>query len=74
MLLLILRRCLAALFTLLLVSLLIFVATEVAPGDVATALLGRDGTPEQYAYVRAQLGLERPASVRYLNVIKLALG
>jgi peptide/nickel transport system permease protein len=73
MLLLILRRCLAALFTLLLVSLLIFVATEVAPGDVATALLGRDGTPEQYAYVRAQLGLDRPATARYGEWLRTVL-
>ena len=73
MLLLILRRCLSAVFTLLLVSVLIFVTTEVAPGDVATALLGREGTAEQYAFVRAQLGLERPASVRYLAWLRTTL-
>jgi peptide/nickel transport system permease protein len=71
--LLIFRRFLAAIFTLLLVSVLIFVATEVAPGDVATALLGRDGTPEQYAYVRAQLGLDRPALARYLEWLRMVL-
>lgn len=73
MLLLILRRCLAAGFTLFLVSLLIFGATEVAPGDVATALLGRDGTAEQYAYLRAQLGLNRPASERYVTWLRTLL-
>jgi len=59
------RRVATALVTLLVVSLLIFVATEVLPGDVATALLGREATPARLAAVRAQLHLDRPAHVRY---------
>jgi peptide/nickel transport system permease protein len=62
---LVVRRLLSALFTLVLVSLLVFVLTEILPGDVATALSERDATPQQIASLRQQLGLERPPHVRY---------
>jgi peptide/nickel transport system permease protein len=47
------------------VSLLIFAATEILPGDVATAILGQSRTPEAVAAIRASLGLNRPAYIRY---------
>jgi peptide/nickel transport system permease protein len=60
-------RLAAAVLTLLVVSVLIFVGTEILPGDAAQAILGRDATPADIAQVRKELGLERPAPVRYLD-------
>lgn len=48
-------------------SLLIFIITEALPGDVAQVLLGTDATPEAVAQLRAQLGLDRPLPVQYLD-------
>ena len=49
------------------VSVLIFVGTEVLPGDVAQAVLGQGATPEAVAKLRGDFGLDRPASFRYLE-------
>jgi peptide/nickel transport system permease protein len=40
------RRLLLGLVTLLLVSVVVFVATQYLPGDAAQAVLGRSATPE----------------------------
>ncbi len=61
------NRILLSLLTLLLVSIIIFAAVEVLPGDVATRILGREATPESLATLRAQLHLDVPAPVRYLQ-------
>jgi len=55
--------------TLLVVSLAIFLITEVLPGDVATVMLGKDATEANLERLRADLGLNRPAHVRYLDWI-----
>ena len=60
-------RVLAGIATLLVVSALVFLGTEVLPGDAASAVLGRSATPEQLAELREQMGLDRPAPVRYLD-------
>jgi peptide/nickel transport system permease protein len=60
-------RIVTSLLTLLLVSIIIFAALEVLPGDVASRILGRDATPESLAALRAQLHLEDPALQRYLD-------
>ncbi|GBD42733.1 Glutathione transport system permease protein GsiC [bacterium HR40] len=52
--------------TLLAVSFLIFAGTEILPGDVAEAILGQTATPEAVASIREELGLDRPAWLRYL--------
>lgn len=70
---LILSRVALGLLTLLAVSLLIFLATEVLPGDVASAVLGQGATPETLAVFRHELGLDRPAYVRYLEWLFNAL-
>lgn len=49
------------------VSVMVFVATEVLPGDVARAVLGQGVTEEGLASIRERLGLDRPAYVRYLE-------
>ncbi|WP_347882416.1 ABC transporter permease [Bradyrhizobium sp. SSUT18] len=61
------RRVLQGGLTLLLVSLLVFVGTELLPGDVAQAVLGQSATPESVSELRAQMGLDRPAPLRYLS-------
>jgi peptide/nickel transport system permease protein len=48
-------------------SLLVFSLTELLPGNVAQAMLGLDATPEAVARLRAELGLDRPFPVRYLE-------
>ncbi|MBU4681961.1 ABC transporter permease [Cedecea davisae] len=63
----ILHRLLLGILTLWLVSVLIFVGTELLPGDVASAILGQNGTPETIAALRLQLGLDKPAVYRYLH-------
>jgi peptide/nickel transport system permease protein len=64
--LLIVRRILLSFVTLLLVSLIVFSILEILPGDVASRILGRDATPESLELLRTELGLDRPAAVRYL--------
>jgi peptide/nickel transport system permease protein len=62
---LLIERILSSLLTLFLVSLLVFSALEILPGDVATRILGRDATPEALAILRERLNLDQPAIVRY---------
>ncbi len=64
---LVIRRSLMSIVTLLLVSLIIFSMLEVLPGDVASRILGRDATPETLEQLRTELGLDKPAPVRYLT-------
>lgn len=51
--------------TMLAASVMIFAGTEILPGDLATAILQNSATPENVAEMRKQLGLDRPAVVRY---------
>lgn len=53
--------------TLLMVSLLVFMITNLLPGDAAQELLGQAATPETVAALRAQFGLDQPAPLRYLH-------
>ena len=48
-------------------SVLIFVGTEILPGDLASAILQNSATPESLAEMRKELGLDRPAPVRYIE-------
>lgn len=61
------RRVAAAIATLVIVSILVFVGTEVLPGDAAGAVLGRNATPAQVEEMRALMGLDRSAPERYLD-------
>lgn len=70
----VLRRLPSLLATLLAVSLLTFLMTSLLPGDPALQILGAENaTPEAIANVRADLGLDDPLPVRYLNWIGDAL-
>ena len=62
-----LRRALYTVFTLFVVSLIVFGITQVLPGDAAVMLLGESATPEALAAVRARLGLADPVWAQYLN-------
>jgi peptide/nickel transport system permease protein len=55
------------------VSGLIFAAVQILPGDVAVMILGTSATPQDLAALRARLGLDRPAVVRYLDWIRGAV-
>lgn len=55
------------LITLVLVSILTFFIVQVLPGDPALLMLGTEGTPEVYARLRNEMGLERPLLERYLR-------
>ncbi len=48
-------------------SLLIFVGTQILPGDVAQSILGQSATEQSLANLREQLGLNDPPVVRYFN-------
>jgi len=55
------------LLTLVVVSLAIFGVTEVLPGDVAEAVLGKSRTPGALETLREQMGLDQPPWKRYLS-------
>jgi len=59
--------------TLFVVSILIFFAVELLPGDVAQAVLGQSATEETLQALRDQLGLERSVFVRYFDWLGGAL-
>jgi peptide/nickel transport system permease protein len=62
----ILRRLMLLLLTMLLVSIAVFLITESSPGNVARNVLGSFVTPEQEASFLAQMGLDKPAYIRYV--------
>ena len=64
---LVVERLALGLLTIFLVSILIFLGTEILPGDVATAVLGQSATPDAVAAMRKTLGLNDPALQRYLR-------
>ena len=60
-----LKRIAMLLVTMIIVSLLAFVAFDLISGDAASAMLGTEATPEKLAALREELGLNRPLLVRY---------
>ncbi|OZA12590.1 MAG: ABC transporter permease [Rhodobacterales bacterium 17-64-5] len=61
------QRLLLGVLTLFIISVVIFGATELLPGDLARELLGQSATEETLAALREQLGLNDPAPLRYWN-------
>ena len=59
------KRIAMLLVTMVIVSLLAFVAFDLISGDAATAKLGTEATPEKIAALREEMGLNRPLLVRY---------
>ncbi len=62
-----LRRLLLGIVVLILVSIVVFLATQALPGDPARAILGRSATPASLAALRRQLHLDRPVFEQYLT-------
>ncbi|MCW6003516.1 ABC transporter permease [Micromonospora sp. CPCC 205371] len=62
-----LRLVAGAVALLLAVSVVLFVAVQVLPGDPVTQALGSTYTPERGAQLRAQLGLDAPVAEQYLR-------
>src|SRR6516162_1568821 len=60
-------RAALGVLTLFAVSVVIFVCTQILPGDVASAVLGQQATPDALRVFRAELGLDRPAYIRYFS-------
>ena len=63
------RRLLLGIIVLLMVSLVVFAATQALPGDPALAILGRSATPQSLAAMRRHLHLDRPVIEQYLSWI-----
>jgi len=63
----ILRRLGFMLLTVLLTSLIIFVVTQLLPGDVARVILGREAGEAALESLRRELGLDRPLPIQYLS-------
>lgn len=61
----ILRKILAMIGTVLLLSFLTFLAFQVIPGDAAQVQLGTNATPEALEALRAEMGLDDPVPIRY---------
>ncbi len=61
------QRLALGLLLLLACSVLIFVGTQILPGDVAQSILGQSATPTALANLREELGLNDPAYVRYFS-------
>jgi peptide/nickel transport system permease protein len=59
------RRGLIGLFTLLVVSIVVFAATQILPGNAAYSVLGRSATPGRLRALELQLHLNRPAIAQY---------
>jgi peptide/nickel transport system permease protein len=62
---LVVKRLALGVVTMIVISLLIFVGVEALPGDLATAILGQEATPETVAAFRRELKLDLPPHVRY---------
>lgn len=64
------RRVLQGVLVVWLVSLIVFAATQILPGDPVKAIYGKNATPELIASVRERFGLDRPLGVQYLDWLR----
>ena len=65
----VLQRLGLGFLTLFIVSIIIFSSLELLPGGYAENILGQGATPETVAVFKKELGLDRPAYVRYFEWI-----
>jgi len=65
----VLQRLGLGILTLLATSVIIFATVESLPGDFAKIILGQSATPEAVAAFEKEIGLNRPAPLRYLDWI-----
>ncbi len=64
-----LRRLTALLLTMFAASIVVFLVTEIIPGDPASFMMGINADPQAIAALRSQLGLDEPLVTRYLGWI-----
>ncbi len=69
----ILGRLASGVLTLFLVSIIIFAATMLLPGDIARIILGRDATQASIEALTIELGLDQPLIVQYLDWLRGAV-
>ena len=69
----VLERLALGLATLFVVSIIIFSAIEMLPGDFGQAILGQAATEETVAAFRRELGLDQPSYLRYLQWVSGAI-
>ena len=67
------QRIALGILLLLAASVLIFVGTQILPGDVAQSILGQSATEQSLANLREHLGLNQPPVTRYFNWLFAAL-
>ncbi|MBS1707544.1 MAG: ABC transporter permease [Armatimonadetes bacterium] len=65
----VLLRLFYGLVSLVFISLVTFLADEIAPGDAATAVAGEKATQAQVERLRTQMGLDRPWPIRYVEFV-----
>jgi len=70
---LIVSRLLTGALSVFVISIVVYAATLILPGDAATAILGQQATPERLAQLRHQLHLDQSPVAGYLSWIKGAL-
>ncbi|MGI8562931.1 MAG: ABC transporter permease [Candidatus Dormibacter sp.] len=63
----VLSRLAVLLLSLMVASMAVFAVVNVLPGDPAAVILGTSASPQQIADLHRQLGLDRPAWLRYLE-------
>jgi peptide/nickel transport system permease protein len=63
------RRVAVSIPLLFIVSFMIFILEQLAPGDIVRTILGDGGTPQQYLALRHQLGLDEPLPVQYWHYL-----
>lgn len=64
------NKLLTMLITVLIVTMLVFLAFRVIPGDPVSNMLGTSATPEKIERLREQMGLNRPLPVRYIEWLR----
>ncbi|WP_246594696.1 ABC transporter permease [Mameliella sediminis] len=62
----ILKRFLGGVLMIFVISILIFVLTQILPGDAAEIRLGQNATPDSLQALREELGLDRPLLSQYV--------
>jgi peptide/nickel transport system permease protein len=67
------KRLLATIPTILLVTITVFMILRLTPGGPAVAMLGDQASPEAVARLQHQLGLDKPLYVQYLHWLGNAL-
>ena len=65
----IIRRLIALIPVILVLTFIVFAILSMTPGDATTIILGSEYTPEMGAKLRVQLGLDKPLIVQYFHYI-----